>query len=277
MTISLLDETNTILDGLDSADVTIKLITTPDSSLEAAYRLLKRVFDPEVLDNYNSYLQELSHKNSRERNCYSIYMAAFIEANNQRYLVGFHSSTVMRLLSHPDMAIQAVAYVVTSPRAKEAGLRGIGSRLSEAALHLASEQMSERGCRLAYVVAEAETPSLGFWNKSGFLWPEGVQYLQPPLEFDECGEFKFREVEENLVLLPLGISSRSTIECDVLRNLIRTMYENWFLNPHRAILDPDAMVRVQSYVLDRVFERVNSTIPVTGEISLVSPLQATAK
>jgi hypothetical protein len=276
MTISLLDETNTIFDGLDSARVTIKQITSPDSSLEAAYRLLKRLFDPEVLDDYNSYLEELSHKNPRERSSYSIYMAAFMEVDSQLYLVGFHSSTVMQLISHPDTAIQAVAYVVTSPRAKEAGLRGIGSRLSEAALHLASEQMSDRGCRLAYVVAEAETPSLGFWNKSGFLWPEGVRYLQPPLDFDERGEPKFREVEENLVLLPLGISSRKTIECDVLRNLIRTIYENWFLNPHREILAHDARLQMQSYVLDNVFERVNSTIPVMGEIPLVSPLRATA-
>lgn len=276
MTISLLDETNTILDGFDAADVFIKQITSPDSSLEAAYRLLELSFDPEVLDSYNSYLEELSQKNPQERSSYSIYMAAFIEVERQLYLVGFHSSTVMQLISHPDTAIQTVAYVVTSPQAKKAGLRGIGSRLSEAALHLASEQMNERGCQLAYVVAEAETPSLGFWNKSGFLWPKGVRYLQPPLVFDVRGEPKFREVEENLVLLPLGISSRTTIECDILRNLIRTMYENWFLNPHRAILTPDAMLRVQSYVLDNVFERVNSTIPTTGEIPLVSPLQATA-
>ncbi|TWU20051.1 GNAT family N-acetyltransferase [Bythopirellula polymerisocia] len=275
MTISLLDETNTRFDGLHSAHVYIEPITTPGSALEAAYRLLERIFEPEVLNTYDSFLEELAEVSSNLRNCYSIHLAAFLEMDNQRYLVGFHNSTVMRLLSHSDMAIQAVTYLVTSPKAKESGLRGIGSRLSEAALQLATDQMNEHGCRLAYIAAEAETPSLGFWTKSGFLWPEGLRYLQPPLEFDESGKPRFEEVAENFVVFPLGISSRNSIQADVLMDLILTMYENLILRPQRAILAPDAMLRVQSYVLDRVLERVKATIPVVGEIPLVSPLLAT--
>jgi hypothetical protein len=175
----------------------------------------------------------------------------------------------MRLQTHPDQYILAVGNIVTSPYMRKLGVRGIGTALSDAAARIAAEKCKERGGKLIYSVAEAEPESLGFWRKRGFLWPQGVQYLQPSLEFDEAGSPVHKEMPETLLLAP-------TVEPEVLRDVIRTIYENWCLSAHRSTLPSEAMRRAESYVMEQVFDEVNKTIP-NESIPLVDSSLAPAR
>jgi hypothetical protein len=255
------------VDGL-----TLRRLVEPGPLLGVCHRLLLRVFDSAVVDPIETYESLLSPSGLRSDGFPPLGLACTLERQGELIVFGFVSASVMWIDKASGQAQLAIGNVATSPRAKAMGVRGIGSMLWHAAAELGKFETSQRNGQLIYSVAEAEPESLGFWQKMGYLRPQGVRYLQPPLAFDDEGRPIEHEVPETFVIRPLGEVASHQIGAAVVRNMILAIYRNWCIEPSRTRLSPSAMTAVESYVLSQVFPRVDATIPKDGFIQLVAPI-----
>jgi len=201
-----------------------------------------------------------------------ICVAALFEQPGREVVVGFLSSNLMWIDTQKKLLHLAIGNVATSPRLKEIGIRGVGTRLVKSAIEIASSTAKSCAAELACSVAEAERDSLGFWRKFGYRWPSGLNYLQPPLEFKEDGTPVHEEVPETFMVLPLGNQNRETIKSDLLQKMIRAIYRNWCIEPNRRKLSNDALKAAEAYVMDRVYPRVAQSIANRDELNLINPL-----
>src|SRR4029079_11028980 len=117
----------------------------------------------------------------------------------------------------------------------------------------ANQEVGKTQRSVHYSTSEAEPESLQFWAKMGYRWPEGVNYLQPPLEFDDDGNPVYEEVSETLLIYPLKADSAS-IDVSDLRDIIKTIYWNWGIRPSLRKLNADALASATRYVMEKVFE-----------------------
>jgi hypothetical protein len=255
MAIRLIDE-STASASLGIADLKIEPVVQRGPLLDVSYNLLERVFDPSVIDPIEFYYEELAGQEGADS--VPIFLAAYFQDGADKLVAGFNSSTLMRLQRHPDVFMLAVGNVATSPRLKEAGFRGVGTTLLNAAVEMTAAKAQELGGRLRFSITEAEPASLGFWRKRGFRWPKGIRYLQPPLDFHDDGSPVYPEVAETLLVAPCD--EMQSIDPAVLRDAITTIYENWSLKLHRATLAPEAMRKAEAYVMTNVFGQVDATI-----------------
>jgi hypothetical protein len=168
----------------------------------------------------------------------------------------------------------AIGNVASSPALRQRKFKGVGTSVLNFAVECGQVAAASKAGELAYIVAEAESESLGFWRKLGFLWPEAVRYLQPPLEFDDRGIAILREVPETLLVRPLNAQRSDIIECDVVRKIVRSIYRNWCIETNRRKLLPHALAAAERYVWEHVFSQTNATIPQAGFVRLMPPAEA---
>jgi deoxyhypusine synthase len=270
----------TAFDAPSKFDVTkaeFHVVTGDDVWLRVAYDMLLTEFDSSVLDPYERYVEWLG-LNQREQHPFPyLMMVAFVRDGATAQILGVISGNLMRLrddvkndTKSPDQTwFFAIGHQITSPVLRTAGIKGVGSRLWQTSHDAARTWARSLGGVLRYSVGEAENDSLGFLTKMGCLWPQGVTYWQPPLEFDEQGMFIHPEVPEILVFLPMEGVAADTISQSLLREIIATIYLNWSLYKYRQKLTPEAMQRAEEYVMGDLFGRVCRRIPDNDPLRLV--------
>ena len=277
MTMRLLRATDAGQDRqLDRGDLRIEAIVAAGELLDVSYQLLAEVFAADVLPSLAFFLSSLSDASQRDPDSRLVFLAATIRLGDERIVVACSSSHLLRLDAHRELAMLAVGNIATSPHLQTLGVRGAGSRLLVASGEAAAVAARELGATLAYAVAEAETRSLGFWQKQGFRWPEGLRYWQPPLEFAATGAPVHPEVAETLVVRPYPPAPADAIDGAIVADVVRTIYEQWSLRRQRAILAPAALARAEAYVMETVFAKTAASLPRAGGMRLVEPLSSGA-
>ena len=261
----------------DLTDVECRIVTADDDWLRVAYDMLLTEFDSSVLDPYERYVDWLA-LNQREKHPFPyLMMVAYVRDEATAHIVGVISGNVMRIsdsitsdtASTDQSCFFAIGHQITSALLRKAGIKGVGTKLWQAAHEIARSWAHNLGGALRYSVGEAENDSLGFLTKMGCLWPQGVTYWQPPLEFDEQGMFIHPEVPEILVFRPMEGVAADTISRSLLCEIIATIYLNWSLNKYRDKLSADAMQRAEQYVMGDLFGRVRRRMPDNDPIRLV--------
>jgi deoxyhypusine synthase len=258
-------------------ELKFKVVADPDSWLQTCYDFLRSHFGPETLDPLQRYVDWLEMNRLGSHPFPFLLMAAYLEDGESARIVGAISGNVMRIEesvpkgahSSPPPFIFAIGHQLTAPAVRNAGIKGVGTRLWRRAIGEAKAIARARHGRLAYSFLEAENDSVGFWDRLGYRWPQAVTYWQPPLEFDENGDFVHPEVPEIALLKPLEVRSKRAIERRLLHDIVATVYVNWALSRYRGVLSPEAMKRAESYVLGSLLGRVDSRMPDTPHIGLV--------
>ena len=245
--------------------------------LLAAYKLLISEFNVEVMDPYQRYVEWLEWN---RRHCHPfpyLLIAVYLQEGAVAYLAGVISGNIMPVQEYagplPSTArrlfIFAIGHQVTSRLLRQAGWKGVGTRVWQFGVKEARRRIRRRGGAFCYSLLEAEKRSLGFYCRLGYRWPQGVPYWQPPLEFDENGRYLHQEVPETLLLRPMDGAAGEAVSRTLLQNIIATAYLNWSLHKYRKILSPNAMRRAEDYVMKVVFTRICERMPKQDPIKLV--------
>jgi hypothetical protein len=255
----------------DLTALKVKRVDRPGSRLDAAYDLLARVFDPNVLDAKDTYVELLSPDGLKLDGFPLICLAACFEIEGQEVLAGAISANLMWVDQGKVLQL-VIGNIAKSPLLKKKQFRGVGTSLLNAVIYLADGIADAHTAELAYVVAEAESGSLGFWQNSDFLWPAGLEYLQPPLEFDADGKRLHDEVRETFLVRPLGRRSRIAIETTLLQSMIHAIYRNWCLDSNSRKLSWKALQSAEAYIMKQVYPRVLSSIEkdVAHDLTIIS-------
>ncbi len=257
-----------------------RVITDPGEWLNKAYQLLAEQFEPDVLDPLDRYVGWLELNKAKKNKFPYLLVAAYCNVQSSTVLLGVISGNVMKVEEYvgpnpsgeKDLYIFAIGHQVTELALRKTGVKGIGTRLWKSAADEANTWIKNLSGRFCYSVLEAEDESIGFWSKLGHLWPKDVLYWQPPLEFDDSGQYKYAEVPEHLMLGPMESAFESAIPKTFLQNIIATMYLNWSLDKYRDTLSPDAMRKAEGYVMGTLFRKVCADMPDVDSIPLVSSL-----
>jgi hypothetical protein len=258
-------------------ELRFKVVAEPDSWLTVCYDLLSSQFGPEVLDPLPSYADGLVMDRLGSHPFPFLLMAAYFEDSGKARVAGVVSGSVMRIerrgakrggRAAPEFFF-AIGNQATSPVLRSAGIKGVGTRLWRRAVAQAGSIAKGLHGRLAYSFLEAENDSVGFWDRMGYRWPKDVSYWQPPLEWDENGDFLHPEVPEIPMLKPLGVADKRAIDRRLLYDIIATVYRNWALAGHREVLSAEAMQRAEAYVMGSLLGRVDTRMPRTPRIPLV--------
>ena len=266
------------LKGLSADDLEFKIVEENDIWLAKSYELLVDQFDIDVLDPIERYVEWLGQNSLGINKFPYLLVAAYLKTGEKLFLVGVVSGNVMKIEEYvghesslqKNRFIFAIGHQVTAKALRTAGVKGIGTKLWNYAVERASEIIRERGGSFEYSFLEAETESLGFWSRLGYLWPKGMDYWQPPLEFDETGQYLHPEVTEIPLLKPIEADKSNAIEPTMLKNLIATVYYNWALVKYKTSLTPEAFKKAEDYVMGEVFDRVCQTIPNNGSVKLIA-------
>lgn len=252
----------------DASDCRFTTITEPDAWFNATYDLLSAEFGSAVLDPPVRLARWLEWNRAGTHPFPLVLQVAWKDTAAGPLLLGATSGNVMPLAGSDYAAsagaldwVYAIGNQATAPACRSAGVRGIGRGLWQAGIGEALRQVSARGGRLLYSVLEAETRSLGFWGKVGYRRPAGLDYYQPPLEFDTHGRPRYAPIVEKLLLRAESGDGADTIEGVRLRQIVATLYRYWSLHPAREALAPEAFRRAEQYVMGELLGRVCSTVP----------------
>jgi hypothetical protein len=259
-----------------------RVIADPGDWLNKAYQLLAEQFEPDVLDPLDRYMGWLELNKAKTNKFPYLLVAAYCNVQGSAVLLGVISGNIMKVeefagpngIAGKSLYIFAIGHQVTELALRKSGVKGIGTRLWKSATDEANTWIKNLGARFCYSVPEAEDESIGFWSKLGHLWPKDVLYWQPPLEFDDSGQYKYPEVPEHLMLRPMEPEFDKSIPKTFLQNIIATMYLNWSLDKYRDTLSPDAMRKAEGYVMGRLFGKVCADMPDLDPIPFVAFLQA---
>jgi hypothetical protein len=260
MALRLVDEHFTLPEPATSQPIVVEQLTGPGELLDRGYELLQSVFQPEVLDPKSVYEQRMSASSFAVRDFYPCFAIATCSVGADCYVAGFLSADLMWIDNSPTASFLAIGNIATSPYLKAQGVRGVGTQLLNAAITQAKLACQQDGRQFVGCLSEAEPASLGFWRKSGFRWPQGCHYLQPPLEFEDDGTPKYTEVPETLLIAPSD-SNANTIAADQLTAMLRTLFENWCLRGWRSELSPTAIAKAENYVMGQVLQRIVQHMP----------------
>jgi deoxyhypusine synthase len=275
----ILEDSDRLTHGGESIPrLEFRRIEEPGEWLEAAYAVLHARVDQNVLDPCARYAEWLNMSREGRHPFPCVLVAAFLREGQRAYILGVVSGNIMRTEAYvtprpegaPAEEFFALRHQVTVPLLERRGVKGAETRLWEAAVEACRAEIRRRGGSFAYSLLEAEGDSLGFWTKRGYRWPQGVRYWQPPLEFDADGSCVRPEVPEVLLVKPMSRESATTIDRDVLLNMIATVYLNWSLDKHRKVLSAAAMERAETYVMKSLFGRVAGKMPPRQSIDLLS-------
>jgi hypothetical protein len=256
------------LGALRIEKLVLRRVDAADELLDASHELLMQVFDPSVVDPKSVFVDAVTDRTGVFRDFSPQFFAGVFVHGGHEWLAGFISSDLMRMSESSSKIQLAIGNIATCSRLREIGMRGVGSALWRAAVQSATETTRRESLDLAYSTAEAEPASLPFWAKLGYLWPQGVKYFQPPLEFDEHGVPEYEEVPETLLIHPLGGSARA-IDARELRDMITAIYWNWGVRPSIRALNDAALLRAKEYAMGRVLGKTFSSLPHTGPVPLI--------
>lgn len=257
-----------------------RVITEPGEWLNTAYDLLAEQFQPDVLDPLKRYVGWLELNRAKKNRFPYLLVVAYCSVEGRALLLGVLSGNIMKVEEYEgpstnegkDPYIFAIGHQVTDLALRKSGVKGVGTKLWKFAIKEANAWIKDLSGQFCYSVLEAEDDSIGFWSKLGHLWPKDVNYWQPPLEFDETGQYRYAEVPETLMLGPVEAPFEKTIRKTFLQNIIATMYLNWSLDKYRNILSADAMRKAEDYVMGKLFGKVCAEMPSTDPIPLVPSL-----
>ncbi len=257
-----------------------RVIADPGEWLNTAYQLLAEQFEPDVLDPLDRYVGWLELNKAKQNKFPYLLVAAYCNVQGSAILLGVISGNIMKVEEYigpntsdgNDLYVFAIGHQVTELALRKTGVKGIGARLWKSATDEANTWINNLGGRFCYSVLEAEDDSIGFWSKLGYLWPKDVLYWQPPLEFDDSGQYKYPEVPEHLMLGPMEPAFETAIPKTFLQNIIATMYLNWSLDKYRDTLSPDAMRKAEGYVMGKLFRTIYANMPDVDPIPLVASL-----
>jgi deoxyhypusine synthase len=260
-----------------AADLRFKVLAEPDSWLQVCYDFLSFHFGREVLDPVQRYADWLEMNRLGAHPFPFVMIAAYLADGERALVVGVISGNVMRIKRSrtPDVKSASASFIfsighqLTAPAVRSAGIKGVGTRLWRRAIGEAQAITKRLKGRLVYSFLEAENDSVGFWDRLGYRWPQAVTYWQPPLEFDDNGDFVHPEVPEIAMLKPIEVRDKRTIERHLLYDIIATVYLDWALARYRNVLSEDAMKRAESYVMGSLLGRVDSRMPHQPRINLV--------
>jgi len=256
-------------------NLAFRVITEPGQWLNTAYELLAEQFDPEVLDPLERYVAWIELNRAKKHPFPYLLMVAYSRVQGRAVLLGAISANIMKVEEYVganalrNLYIFAIGHQVTDLALRKNGVKGVGTKLWESAIREAGAWIKDLDGEFCYSVLEAENDSVGFWGKMGHLWPKGVPYWQPPLEFDDSGQYVYPEVPEILMLCPMDGVPKRAVEKKLLQNIIATMYLNWSLDKYRRVLSPDAMRKAENYVMERLFGRICAEMPDTNTVPLV--------
>ncbi|WP_442485459.1 GNAT family N-acetyltransferase [Aeoliella sp. SH292] len=268
--IRLLDDHPELAVAADFGQARVVFIESPGELFDACYELFERVFEPEVLDSKQTYLDRFEQQAKRASQSSPCLVAALVEAEGKVLVAGISSAHVLALPSAYSASIVAIANVAISKACRG---KGIGALLLHATRERAKQLCAEQQRVLDCIVLESEVRSLRFWRKMGFRWPKGMFYYQPPLKWNHDGSPVHKEVRETFLIARTEVPAATHIETTKLLDIVGTLYENWSLRDIRGALSPEAVSLAEDYLRTRVSAPVVASL-MTEQVELVDPLQS---
>ncbi|HEY0076280.1 MAG TPA: hypothetical protein VGB77_19430 [Abditibacteriaceae bacterium] len=284
-----------VVDGKWVINPSFRVITVPSQWSDIAFSLLEAEFDEEVLDPKERLETWLLETKNGTHDFPFLWVVGYIEYQGEEYLLGTLDGNLMPLVDwalHDELfhaplmddgsCIFTIGRQVTATVVRQEKVRGVGTGLFHFGVDAAHRQAQAQGRHISYFVLESEERSKVFWQKLGFLWPEGTVYWQPPLEFDEATGKPLRPaVKETLMFRPAKIngSSPPTITPALLRDTIATIYTYWSMHPFREMISQkqeklhDALRVAEKSVMRDLLNECESHLPATEGIRLISPTE----
>ena len=270
-------------------DFVTRHISRADETFEQCYELLRLTFQPAELSPREGYVRHLTAPASvppaHLRVPYLMMGRFWRVAGPQRYDA---AGRLVRFGFDPLMVTEQVASVISGnfmtlvpPAAPRVGIGAIGHLATReqlrrrgghggtlvAQFERAMEALAAaRGEKLSLLVLEAEPDAMAFWARQGYRWPVGSRYAQPPLDWDPAtGERLYDEVPELLMVKNPHDPAAATIDAQLLRHVVRTLYESWCLARTRTFA-PEAAARAAEYV-EGVYAAFEASLP-AGAVSI---------
>lgn len=260
------DENPTLVQDLQLSEIQLIRLTSPGDWLDSGYCLFESVFDDNVLDDKQAYIDRLSPQAMSERDLVFCLSCAVVNRNGQPIVLGIIGADLMWIGDSGNDAVLAIGNIAVAECVRN---RRIGIALYEFTVNLAKQEAEKDGRQLLCIVLESEERSLGFWRYMRFLKPDGVKYFQPPLEWNDNGSPVHLEVEETLLISPTELMNAGPISPALLVSVVSAMYENWSLRGYRGKLNENAMKNAETYI-SNLLEDVRSTI-LLASLELKSP------
>jgi len=252
-----------------SEQLAFKIVTDDGAWLRAAYEVLQSCLDPKGLEPF-AQLQQALQASQQGTSPRLLIAAAFVTHGDRAHVVGAVSGTVTpiaNLAAEPAPFVAALRHQATAAAARTRGVKGVGRRLWQFWLDEAHRLAREQGGAIPYSVLEADVDSVGFWDRLGYRWPQGVRYWQPPAQFNASGDYVNPEAPAILMARPASPAddrmARGTLE-----RIIETLYRA-SLARQRTTLTPTGFERAERYLMDVVFARVTRIMPDDPTLNLV--------
>lgn len=291
---ALLDELRAAYrQALRPTDFFSRHIRQTGAAFEQCYELLRRTFQPAELPPRAGYVRRLTElagePPARARVPFVMIGRFWRVLGPQRYdpagsLIHFGfdplvvteqiasviSGNYMTLLPSSERGagagagIGAIGHLATRERLRRGG--GHGGTLVAQFEREMEATAAARGETTRLLVLEAEPDAMAFWARQGYRWPIGSRYAQPPLDFDPAtGARLYDEVPELLMVKDPHNPAATTVDAKLLRQTVRTLYENWCLVRVRGF-PPDAAARAEQDV-GNIFDAFEASLP-AGAVSV---------
>lgn len=171
--------------------------------------------------------------------------------------------------SDPGAGIGAIGHLATREHLRRTG--GHGGTLVAAFEREIEALAAARGETTRLLVLEAEPDAMAFWARQGYRWPIGSRYAQPPLDFDPAtGQRLYDEVPELLMVKNPHDPAATSVDAQLLRHAVHTLYEHWCLARVRAFA-PAAAARAEHDVWN-IFAAFEASLPAdTASVPLGDP------
>ena len=259
-------------------------IMEPGLPFDQCYALLSAILDPDVLDSKEALEEALTAEtDGGGPNTYILIGRFWTVPGTQVY-------TADGLLAHftydPMTLTTSVVAAISGDyiplrETPEAGMGAVGQAASRAATRgsghgkfvteaFEAEMLqiaSARGETLKLMILEAEAGAREFWARRGYRWPAGVEYIQPPIRFDEATGEALSEAKPELLMIK--VPDAEVIDRPLLIDAVRSMYRQWYLP---ETVSESASTQIESLVMGELFAQFLNSLPSSDEpIRLKTP------
>ena len=259
-------------------------ITQSDAKFHQCYHLMTVVLDADVVDPIENFEAILAASDSLETLTLVILGRFWIVSGLQTYdeeghlkRFGYSPLTSSRhiagVISGDYIALDdATCMGAVGQAATRNAMRGKGhaNALIEAFEQEIYAMAAQRNQHPSLMILESEPTAREFWAKRGYRYPDGAKYVQPPLDYDEhTGEPKMQAVEEMLMVKLLSNTESNTIDKEVLKKAVYTLYDYWY-SP--AGLNGQVTEKIRHYLFDDLYASFVASLPQNSDpIPLVRP------
>lgn len=263
-------------------------ITEADAKFHQCYHLMTLILDPDVIDPIDSFEEALATSVSLESLSLVMLGRYWLVSGSQTYDEDGH---LKQFDYNPLTSSRHIASVITGDyisldegscmgavgqAATRNAMRGKGhaNALVEAFEQEIYSMAMRRKQRLMLMILESEPSAREFWAKRGYRYPDGVKYVQPPLDYNEdTGEPMMRAVEEMIMVKLISDIVSDKIDKDLLKKAVHTLYDYWYspsgLNEH-------VTEKIRRYLFDDLFSSFVASLPNNLDtIPLVHPPNST--